>query len=81
MALEWKEAKDGAALPSELLERLTQSLFLDQGSTTSARHPAEDVLAALLGASASAKVAFPGGEVQFDRRSLQRARSAASAVE
>jgi hypothetical protein len=72
MALEWKEER-GSSIPPDLLDRLTRNLFADDGAgDLEVRHPTQDLLSSLLGASASARIALPGGELSLDRKALRR---------
>lgn len=71
MALEWKQEK-GEDIPHDLIERLTANLFSSGASSEVSRHPAEDLAAALLGASANVKLNVPGGELNLDRKGIQR---------
>ncbi|MBN8229119.1 hypothetical protein JYK02_16545 [Corallococcus macrosporus] len=73
MALEWKEEK-GSEIPSELLSRLTNGLFVaDSDHAEEALHPADQLASAILGASSGASIEVPGGtKVQFDRKGIKR---------
>lgn len=72
MALEWNEEK-GTQIPPELVERLSRSLFLEDGRRDVARHPAHDAGSALLRAAASAKIPIPGGgEFTINGRGLRK---------
>lgn len=72
MALEWKDDK-GGSIPPELLDRLSAGLFAPSAGATPVRHPAEDIAAALFGASASVEINTPGGgKLLLDRKSLQK---------
>ncbi len=72
MALEWQQEK-GEAIPHELVDRLTANLFVSGASSEATRHPAEDLAAALLGASSNLKLNLPGGagELNLDRKSIK----------
>jgi hypothetical protein len=77
VALEWKEEK-GNQIPPELLDRLTNNLFSEGAKLDRARHPIEDLSAALLGASTALKLGLPGGELSIDRKGIQRFQKEAS---
>lgn len=73
--LEWRGEK-GTEIPQELISRLASGLF-DPGRTTpSATHPVEDAIASLLASPASLKLRLPGGEVNLDKKAIDRAKSA-----
>lgn len=72
MALEWKEER-GSQIPPELVDRLTRNLFQEDGKQEAVRHPGEDVMAALIAASAGLRVTLPGlAEVSLDRKGVKR---------
>jgi hypothetical protein len=75
MALEWKQEKQ-EEIPRELIDRLTANLFLTGEASEALRHPAEDLAAALLGASSSLKLNLPGGsgELNIDRKGMKSLR-------
>ena len=75
VALEWNEEKD-SQIPTELLGRLTTGLFEDGVPLERARHPAEDVLGTLLGASTAVEVNVPGGKMTLDRKGIKGVRDA-----
>ncbi|WP_147468479.1 hypothetical protein [Corallococcus interemptor] len=72
MALEWKEEK-GTEIPSELLSRLTNGLFVEEAKTNEEPlHPADQLASAIFGASSGASIEVPGGtKVQLDRKGIQ----------
>lgn len=71
MALEWQGEKD-AQIPTDLVEKLSQGLF-DRTGGGRPKHPTEDVLSALLGASSDLKVTLPGKiEAALNRRGVKR---------
>jgi hypothetical protein len=71
MALEWKQEKEGE-FPRELVEKLTANLFAAGNASEAQRHPAEELAAALLGASSSLKLPIPGGgELNVDRKGIK----------
>lgn len=73
MALEWKQEK-GEAIPPELIERLTTNMFARNDSVAGPPHPVEQLIAALMNASANMKLNLPGGagEVGFDKKGMQQ---------
>lgn len=66
MALEWKKDTEDD-LPLELLDRLTTNLFIPADKASSAKHPSEDLLSAILGASSEADINLPMAKVKFNR--------------
>jgi len=71
MALEWRDEK-GGEIPHELVERLSRNLFESEASVQ-VRHPSEDMLASLLGASAGLTVRLPNvGEATLDRKGIAK---------
>ena len=71
MAMEWKEDK-GTELPRELLERLSQNLFVDNIKSDLTKHPYEDVIKTLLNVSAEAKIPLPGGgKLKIDKKGMK----------
>jgi hypothetical protein len=78
MALEWKEEK-GTQIPAELVDRLSRSLFLEDGKPDVARHPAHDAGLALLRVASGAKIPLAGGgELTLDPKGLRKLSDAAS---
>ncbi|MFA6174698.1 MAG: hypothetical protein WC701_13600 [Kiritimatiellales bacterium] len=76
VALEWKEEK-GTEIPRELLDRLSANLFEGATNPSEAYHPSEDLLSALLGASAELNLNVPGvGTVRLDRKGAKQFRQA-----
>ena len=72
MLLEWQEEK-GGEMPAVLMDRLTTGLFTDQTTVARARHPAEDVTAALLKASSGVRLDVPGiGELTVTGRQIRK---------
>ena len=72
MLMEWQDEKD-SEMPAILVDRLTTGLFTDQTTETRARHPTEDVTAALLKASSGVKIDVPGvGEATVTGRHLRK---------
>lgn len=72
MALEWKEEK-GTEIPRELLDRLSANLFDKPSEPTDAKHPSEDLLSALLTASAELNLNVPGiGTIRLDRKGAKQ---------
>ncbi len=77
MALEWKEEK-GSDIPKELIDRLSRNLFTEGEVREPIRHPSEDMLSKVLGASSGLRLQIPGlGEATFNRRGLQALKQAA----
>ncbi len=78
MALEWKEEK-GTEIPQELIDRLTQRLFIDRDKPEAPKHPSEDLATALLSASTGLKLQVPGfGELVLNKKGLKDFRKTAS---
>ena len=76
MALEWKDEK-GTEIPKELLDRLSVNLFDKANETANATHPSEDILSALLSASAELNLNVPGiGTVRLDRKGAKQFKQA-----
>jgi hypothetical protein len=76
--LEWqREGK--SEIPAELVQRLGANLFTGStsGRNPSPTHPAEDILASVLGAAASVDIDLPRGTAKFDRKALDRAKGTA----
>lgn len=71
-----KETK--TPIPAELLARLSAHLFADSGTMEQARHPAEDLANAILGASSGIRFKTPGAEVNLDRKGIKQLRSSDS---
>ena len=72
MLLEWQEDK-GGEMPAVMVDRLTTGLFTDQTTMARARHPSEDVAAALLKAASSVRLDLPGiGEVTLTGRNIRK---------
>lgn len=66
--LEWSEAK--SEFPKELIQKLANGLFDQVPSGPLAKHPAEEILGALLSSSA-VNLKFPGGDVSLDRKGVK----------
>jgi hypothetical protein len=78
-AMEWQQ-QNGAPIPAQLLEELTQGLFASAASSTGIKHPVEDLAAALLGASSNMEVDLPGiGKATLGRKGVKELRSAMEA--
>jgi hypothetical protein len=73
--LEWRGAAD-SEIPQELIDKLANGLFDSGRPYPSATHPVEDAIASLLAAPASLKLRLPGGEVNLDKKAIDRAKSA-----
>ena len=72
MALEWKDEK-GAEIPTALLDRLSANLFDKPLEQSDAKHPSEDLLSALLSASAELNLKVPGlGTIRLDRKGAKQ---------
>lgn len=72
--LEWR-GEEGREIPPELIDRLANGLFDPGKAYPSATHPVEDAIASLLASPASLKLKLPGGEVNLDKKAIDRARS------
>jgi hypothetical protein len=71
-ALEWQQ-QNQSPIPAQLLEQLSRELFAPASASTPVRHPAEDMMAAILSASSGLKINIPGiGEASLNRRGVQR---------
>ncbi|MDX1562919.1 MAG: hypothetical protein R3305_08320, partial [Gammaproteobacteria bacterium] len=66
------KSETGAEIPNDVLVALTRNLFAERGSSDGVKHPAEDVLAALLGSSREVELDLPGGRVRIDGRSIRK---------
>ncbi|WP_163998661.1 hypothetical protein [Pyxidicoccus caerfyrddinensis] len=73
MALEWKEEK-GTEIPNELLNRLSDGLFVAVDvKRDEPLHPADQLASAIFGASAGATIELPGGtKVELDRKAINQ---------
>jgi len=72
MAMEWKQEK-GTEIPRELLDRLSANLFDKPTEPTDVKHPSEDLLSALLSASAELNLNIPGvGTLRLDRKGARQ---------
>ena len=70
--MEWAEEK-GGTLPQNLVDRLTNDLFVMGDSEGKSLHPTDQVSAALFGAAARAHVELPGGtSLDLDRKSIKQ---------
>jgi hypothetical protein len=67
--LEWSSAK--AEFPRELIERLATGLFEQVSAGPLVKHPAEEILGALLSSPAAVNLKFPGGDVSLDRKGVK----------
>ncbi|NCO45337.1 MAG: hypothetical protein GW890_02405, partial [Vibrio sp.] len=75
MSLEWNEKKDGA-IPSRLLESLTEGLFKPKDTAPQELlHPAEQIATALLKTSEKVTLPFHGGTLETTGRAIRRART------
>lgn len=70
LALEYRDEKGD--VPAELLDRLSAGLFSPY-VTQAVKHPSQDLLSAILGASTSLKLALPGGiEANLNRGGVKQ---------
>jgi hypothetical protein len=67
--LEWSSAN--AEFPKELIEKLATGLFEQVSAGPLVRHPAEEILGALLSSPAAVNLKFPGGDVSLDRKGVK----------
>ncbi len=67
MALEWQKDTQGE-LPKGLLDKLTTNLFEPIERAGSAKHPYEDIIPAILGASSELDINLPMANVRVDRK-------------
>lgn len=70
MAFEWRDEK-GEEIPSQIIDRLTAGLFLEEGSEPSSE-PHDSLAQALLGASRFTVKLSDGTEVEYDRKGVQK---------
>jgi hypothetical protein len=68
--------EDGRGIPEELIHSLSKGLFEPGNPYPSATHPVEDAIASLLASPTSLKLRLPGGEVNLDKKAIERAKSA-----
>lgn len=72
MLLEWQEDK-GSEMPAVMVDRLTTGLFTDQTKAGTARHPSEDLTAALMKAAGGVRVNLPDiGEASLSGRQIRK---------
>lgn len=72
MALEWRTDKEGE-LPVELIEKLSQNLFVENKEDDSPLHPADQLSSAIFGAASNITLKAPNGtEITLDRKSVER---------
>lgn len=72
MAMDWKKDTE-ITMSKELVDRLTQGLFVTDSASERVRHPSEDLLATLFGGISELKVPTPGGgEVRITGRNLKK---------
>lgn len=62
-----------SGIPDEVLGALTRNLFIGPSSTGEVTHPAQDMLAALLGSARAIELDFPGGRIKTDGRRMRKA--------
>jgi hypothetical protein len=67
--LEWNTAEK--EFPKELIQNLASGLFQQIPSGPSIKHPAEEILGALL-SSSGVNLKFPGGDVSLDRKGVNQ---------
>jgi hypothetical protein len=72
--LEWR-GTDDKWIPRELIDKLANGLFDPGKAYPSATHPVEDAIASLLASPSSLKLRLPGGEVNLDKKAIDRAKS------
>jgi len=78
MALEFKD-EEGLVIPSELIESFTKGLFTQETKDLPAKHPSEDLVSALIGASEGLRLKVPGfGEITLDRKGIRSLRKSLS---
>ena len=70
MAFEWKDEK-GEAIPLEIIERLTQGLFANEG-TDRPVEPVDSLAHALLGAARFKVKLADGTEAEYDRKGIEK---------
>ena len=74
MALEFKDEK-GSEIPPEIVDRLSQNLFIAGDGLKAVKHPTEDLYSRLLEAISSLKLNIPGvGEATIDRGGIKKLR-------
>jgi hypothetical protein len=67
--LEWSKAQ--TELPKDLIEKLATGLFEQSASEPAIKHPAEEILSALLSSSSSINLKLPGGDLGLDRKGVR----------
>lgn len=70
MALEWKK-ETGENIPDTFIKTLSSNLFESSDTNIECSAPLDN-LSTILGASSNAKVKLPFGEIQLDRKGLNR---------
>ncbi len=71
MALEWKDEK-GTEIPSNLIDKLTENLFIKSETNDKASHPSEDIVSAIIKASTGLSINIPGiGNVNLDKGGIK----------
>jgi hypothetical protein len=70
MAFEWKDEK-GEEIPSQIIERLTAGLFIEEGNEPCSE-PQDSLTQAILGASRFTVKLSDGTEVEYDRKGIQK---------
>jgi len=76
MAMEWQEEK-GKEIPIELIQKLTNNLFTEEGQKNVQLHPADKFVSSLFGSSSEASINVPGfGEFKLNKRGLKKLRDA-----
>ena len=70
LAFEWKK-DNGTEIPLPIFEVLSKNLFGAPEKLSPPQHPVEQ-LAAVLGSSTKVRIAYPGGEAEFDRNGIKR---------
>jgi len=79
--MEWK-TETGSEIPEALVNRLGKNLFETQDRATEDTDPGNQLVSALLGASANLKIRLPGGgEICLDRKGLRNLKREVSRIE
>jgi len=67
------KAETEKPIPDEVLAAITRNLFTGRNATSAVTHPAEDILALLLGTSREIELELPGGKMRVDGRAVRKA--------
>jgi len=72
MVMEWQEEK-GKEISPELISKLTNNLFVEEGQKNVQLHPADKLVSSLFGSSSEATINLPGvGELKMNRKGIKK---------